>query len=88
VCCGALAGKSPTLVLADADLDQALEWILFGSFWNCGQICSATSRILVHESRQAEFTERLVVGFQPCAVSAARTCSAVQLAAEFRGSVL
>jgi betaine-aldehyde dehydrogenase len=42
-----LGGKSPFIVFADCDLDKAVEWIQFGVFWNQGQICSATSRLLV-----------------------------------------
>ena len=42
-----LGGKSPFIVFADCDLDKAVEWIQFGIFWNQGQICSATSRLLV-----------------------------------------
>ena len=45
-----LGGKSPMIVFEDADLDQAVEWILGGIFYNCGQMCSATSRLLVHET--------------------------------------
>ncbi len=42
-----LGGKSPILVFDDADLEQAIEWIMFGIFWNKGEVCSATSRLLV-----------------------------------------
>ncbi|WP_435103261.1 aldehyde dehydrogenase family protein [Arhodomonas sp. AD133] len=45
-----LGGKSPIVVFEDADPDQAVEWIMAGIFFNAGQICSATSRLLVHES--------------------------------------
>ncbi|KAF8399345.1 hypothetical protein HHK36_015210 [Tetracentron sinense] len=43
-----LGGKSPILVFEDVDLDKAAEWTIFGCFWTNGQICSATSRLLVH----------------------------------------
>ncbi|KAA8540871.1 hypothetical protein F0562_024991 [Nyssa sinensis] len=43
-----LGGKSPILVFEDVDIDKAAEWALFGCFWTNGQICSATSRLLVH----------------------------------------
>ncbi|KAI0541166.1 aldehyde dehydrogenase [Xylaria digitata] len=43
-------GKSPLLVFADADLEQAAKWAHVGIMSNQGQICTATSRILVHES--------------------------------------
>ncbi|XP_034207440.1 betaine aldehyde dehydrogenase 1, chloroplastic-like isoform X3 [Prunus dulcis] len=55
-----LGGKSPILVFEDADLDTAAEWTIFGCFFTNGQICSATSRLLVHESIAAEFLEKLV----------------------------
>jgi len=55
-----LGGKSPAIVHADADLDGAIEWLLFGTFFNCGQICSATTRLLVHSSIVKEVTARLV----------------------------
>ncbi|KAF9667814.1 hypothetical protein SADUNF_Sadunf15G0062500 [Salix dunnii] len=55
-----LGGKSPIIVFEDVDLDKAAEWTLFGCFWTNGQICSATSRLLVHESIASEFLDRLV----------------------------
>jgi betaine-aldehyde dehydrogenase len=45
-----LGGKSPIVVFADADLDLATELILGGIFFNAGQMCSATSRLLVEAS--------------------------------------
>lgn len=42
-----LGGKSPFIVFEDSDMDQAVEWVMFGCFWTNGQICSATSRLLV-----------------------------------------
>ncbi|KAK6924899.1 Aldehyde dehydrogenase domain [Dillenia turbinata] len=55
-----LGGKSPILVFEDVDLDKAVEWTLFGCFWTNGQICSATSRLIVHESIAKEFVDKLV----------------------------
>lgn len=55
-----LGGKSPILVFEDVDLDKAAEWAMFGCFWTNGQICSATSRLLVHESIATEFLDKLV----------------------------
>ena len=45
-----LGGKSPILVMEDADPAQAADWVMAGIYFNAGQICSATSRLLVHES--------------------------------------
>ncbi|MEK8026804.1 aldehyde dehydrogenase family protein [Pseudaquabacterium rugosum] len=55
-----LGGKSPFIVFDDADLDQAVEWILFGIFWNQGQVCSATSRVLVQQGLYGRLLDRLV----------------------------
>jgi len=55
-----LGGKSPFVVFADSDLDKAVEWIMFGIFWNQGQVCSATSRVLVERPLYAPLLARLV----------------------------
>ncbi|XWS48111.1 hypothetical protein CRYUN_Cryun13aG0044900 [Craigia yunnanensis] len=55
-----LGGKSPIVVFEDVDIDKAVEWTLYGCFYTNGQICSATSRLIVHESIAAEFLDRLV----------------------------
>ena len=54
-----LGGKSPFIIFADCDLEKAVEWILFGIFWNKGEVCSATSRILVERSLYPRLVERL-----------------------------
>ncbi|KAI1433766.1 aldehyde dehydrogenase [Xylaria sp. CBS 124048] len=51
-------GKSPLLVFADADIDQAAKWAHIGIMGNQGQICTATSRILVHNSVYDSFIAR------------------------------
>jgi betaine-aldehyde dehydrogenase len=56
-----LGGKSPFLIFDDSDLEKAVEWILFGIFWNQGQVCSATSRVLVQAGLYDRLLERLVV---------------------------
>jgi betaine-aldehyde dehydrogenase len=55
-----LGGKSPFVVFADSDIDEAVEWIMFGIFWNQGQVCSATSRVLIEESAYAAILTRLI----------------------------
>lgn len=55
-----LGGKSPFVVFADSDIEKAVEWIMFGIFWNQGQVCSATSRVLIEESLYPALIERLV----------------------------
>ncbi|MCO5149031.1 MULTISPECIES: aldehyde dehydrogenase family protein [unclassified Shinella] len=55
-----LGGKSPFIVFADSDIEKAVEWIMFGIFWNQGQVCSATSRVLVEAPLYLSLLERLV----------------------------
>lgn len=55
-----LGGKSPIIVTADADIDQAVDCIMGGIFFNAGQMCSATSRLIVHQSLEPRLTEALV----------------------------
>ena len=87
-----LGGKSPLIVFDDADLSQALEWILGGIFYNCGQVCSATSRLLVQEgiahrllAQLKEAAEALKLGdaFAPD-VNLGPMTSATQLASVLR----
>ena len=54
-----LGGKSPIIVFADADLDQATECVVGGIFYNAGQMCSATSRLLVERRIAPALLERL-----------------------------
>jgi aldehyde dehydrogenase (NAD+) len=58
-----LGGKSPNIVMADADLDAALPVLTSSILQNCGQTCSAGSRLLVHESLHGELVERLAERF-------------------------
>ncbi|MFE1175373.1 aldehyde dehydrogenase [Streptomyces sp. NPDC058773] len=55
-----LGGKSPTVVLADADLEQALAGVLYGIFSSTGQSCIAGSRLFVARERYQEFLTALV----------------------------
>ena len=55
-----LGGKSPFVVFEDVDIEQAVEWIMFGIFWNQGQVCSATSRVLVQEGIYDRLLHRLI----------------------------
>lgn len=55
-----LGGKSPFVVFDDADIEKAVEWIMFGIFWNQGQVCSATSRVLVQEGIYEPLMRRLI----------------------------
>ncbi|MFG2599657.1 aldehyde dehydrogenase [Streptomyces sp. NPDC048462] len=55
-----LGGKSPTVVLEDADLEQALAGVMYGVFSSTGQSCIAGSRLFVARSRYEEFLGELV----------------------------
>jgi betaine-aldehyde dehydrogenase len=55
-----LGGKSPNIVFADADMETALDYALFGIFYGAGQVCSAGSRLLLEASIHDEFVARLV----------------------------
>lgn len=52
-----LGGKSPTIVMADANLDVAARRIAWTKFLNAGQTCVAPDYVLVHESREEELVE-------------------------------
>lgn len=69
-----LGGKSAMLVFEDADLDAAVEWIMFGIFFNQGQVCSATSRLLVQESIADELVRKLQQEVQKLRLGDPLTC--------------
>ena len=54
-----LGGKAPLLVLADADIDAAVDGAAFGAFANSGQICMSTERIIVDEAIADAFVAKL-----------------------------
>lgn len=55
-----MGGKNPTIVLADADFQQAVENVINGAFSATGQKCTATGRVIVEESIYDRFVEALV----------------------------
>lgn len=55
-----LGGKNAIIVMDDADLDLAVEGILWSAFGTTGQRCTAASRIIVHRSVREDLTARLV----------------------------
>jgi aldehyde dehydrogenase (NAD+) len=55
-----LGGKSPNIVLEDADLDAAVRGAVSAIYYNTGQACTAGSRLLVHESVRDEFLDKLI----------------------------
>jgi len=68
-CVMELGGKSAAVVFADADLDQLVDSVRWGIFFNAGQVCSAMSRLLVQQdvydevvSRVAQLASSLSIG--------------------------
>ncbi|HYD49892.1 MAG TPA: aldehyde dehydrogenase family protein [Terriglobales bacterium] len=57
-----LGGKSPNIILPDADLDTAALGALFATFMHQGQICESGTRVLVHESIHDELVEKMING--------------------------
>jgi succinate-semialdehyde dehydrogenase/glutarate-semialdehyde dehydrogenase len=55
-----LGGNDAFLVLEDGDVDLAVEELIWGRMYNCGQVCCASKRFLIHNSRKAEFTEKAI----------------------------
>ena len=53
-----LGGKNALIVLDDADMDVAVDTAIEGMFYNQGEACTSTARLLVHASRHDEFLER------------------------------
>jgi len=54
-----LGGKSATMVLKDADINHAINGVLYGIFSSSGESCIAGSRLFVHQSLYNEFLEKL-----------------------------
>jgi acyl-CoA reductase-like NAD-dependent aldehyde dehydrogenase len=66
-----LGGKSPNIILDDADMDLAVDGACFGTFFHQGQICESGTRVLVSSKIYDEFidkmkkrAERLRIGYQ------------------------
>src|SRR5215216_3562363 len=54
-----MGGKNPAIVLADADIDQALQHVVSGAMMSTGQKCTATSRAIVDRKLADQFTAKL-----------------------------
>ncbi|MBA2626992.1 MAG: aldehyde dehydrogenase family protein [Gemmatimonadales bacterium] len=54
-----MGGKNAMIVMDDADLDLALEGVLWGAFGTTGQRCTATSRLILHRKIHDRFVRRL-----------------------------
>ncbi|PKP67831.1 MAG: sorbosone dehydrogenase [Alphaproteobacteria bacterium HGW-Alphaproteobacteria-8] len=55
-----LGGKNPQVIFPDADLDSAIDAIVFGVYFNAGECCNSGSRIIVHEDIAEAVTTRVV----------------------------
>ena len=55
-----MGGKGAIIVFDDADLESAVDWIMVGIFMCQGQVCSATSRLLLHDTVADKILNRLV----------------------------
>lgn len=55
-----LGGNDAFIVCEDGDVDLAVEELVWGRMYNTGQVCCASKRFLVHNSRKAEFEEKVV----------------------------
>ncbi|CUS97949.1 aldehyde dehydrogenase (NAD+) [Candidatus Kryptobacter tengchongensis] len=55
-----MGGKNAQIVLEDANLELALDGVLWGAFGTAGQRCTATSRLILHEAIYDQFIEMLV----------------------------
>jgi betaine-aldehyde dehydrogenase len=59
-----LGGKNPQIVFADADLDAALDAVVFGVYFNMGECCNSGSRLLVQRSIAEDFQARVIARAQ------------------------
>jgi len=66
-----LGGKSPQLVFDDADIDTAVPFLVSAGIQNAGQTCSASSRILVHQSIFDEVTSKMAERYRSLKVGPA-----------------
>jgi acyl-CoA reductase-like NAD-dependent aldehyde dehydrogenase/ABC-type branched-subunit amino acid transport system ATPase component len=72
-----LGGKSPLVILDDADLDEAVNAAAFGAFANQGQICMSTERIVVDEKVADEFVKRFAAKAKSLSVGDPREGKAI-----------
>ncbi|KAK4200504.1 aldehyde dehydrogenase domain-containing protein [Triangularia verruculosa] len=55
-----LGGKAPVVVFEDANVDDAVEAVVFGALAFSGQVCMSTERVILHKSISKEFKEKLL----------------------------
>ena len=66
--CLELGGKNPLVVMADADLDLAVEGALFSGFGTAGQRCTSLGTAIVHASVHDDFLERFATAVETAAI--------------------
>ncbi len=54
------SGNGPVIVCSDADLEAAAEAAVFGAYWNAGQVCCATERVLVDRGIAPDFADAVI----------------------------
>jgi succinate-semialdehyde dehydrogenase/glutarate-semialdehyde dehydrogenase len=54
------SGNGPVIVCSDADLGAAAEAAVYGAYWNAGQVCCATERVLVDRRVASDFTDAVI----------------------------
>lgn len=67
-----MGGKNPLIILADADLETAVNCAVNGAYFSTGQKCTASSRLIVEDSIHDEFVDRLTVKIESLVVDDAR----------------
>lgn len=72
-----LGGKNPMIILADADIDKAVQGALLGGLLNNGQVCAAASRFYVHRSRYDDFVAGLAAAVSGMPIGAGMDTTAV-----------
>jgi alpha-ketoglutaric semialdehyde dehydrogenase len=68
-----LGGKNPLVVCDDADLENAVKWVILSAFSNAGQRCAAASRVIIFDSVYEKFREMLVKRAEKLTIGTADT---------------
>lgn len=71
-----LGGKNPMIILADADVEKAIQGAILGGLLNNGQVCAAASRFYVHRSIHDRFVEGLAAAVSVLPIGAGMNCEA------------
>ena len=71
-----LGGKNPMIVLADADIEKAVQGAILGGLLNNGQVCAAASRFYVHRSIHDQFVEALAAAVSSMPIGDGMNCEA------------